>query len=132
MRRVWMILVAAVLLLCSCGYSGNSMNEEKTYMQITQEEAKKMMDAQEDILIVDVREQSEYDEGHVPGAVLLPVGTITEETAASVVADKDTVVLVYCRSGNRSKKAAKALVELGYTQIYEFGGILDWSYEIER
>lgn len=131
MRRVWIIMVTSVLL-CSCGYGGNSMNEENTYMQITQDEAKKMMDEKKDILILDVREQLEYDEGHVPGAVLLPVDTITEETAAGVVADKDTVVLVYCRSGNRSKKAAKALVELGYTQIYEFGGILDWPYAIEK
>ena len=72
MRRVWIIMVTSVLL-CSCGYGGNSMNEENTYMQITQDEAKKMMDEKKDILILDVREQLEYDEGHVPGAVLLPV-----------------------------------------------------------
>ena len=81
---------------------------------------------------MDVREQSEYNEGHVPGAVLLPVGTISEETAAAVIENKDTVVLVYCRSGNRSKTAAQALADLGYTQVYEFGGIRDWPYEVEK
>lgn len=103
---------------------------ENTYQQITQEEAKEMMDTQ-DAIILDVREQSEYDEGHIPGAVLLSVGTITEDAAAAVIPELDSVVLVYCRSGNRSKTASKALVELGYTNIYEFGGITTWPYEVE-
>ena len=89
-----------------------------------------MMDEQ-DVLILDVREQHEYDSGHIPGAVLLPVGTITEETAAQIIAAKDTVVLIYCRSGNRSKQAAAALAELGYPELYEFGGISTWPYEVE-
>ena len=97
-----------VLLICGC--SGKIETEQETeknmYIQITASEAKKMMDEQEEIFILDVREQSEYNEGHVPGAVLLPVGTISEETAAAVIENKDTVVLVYCRSGNRSKTAA--------------------------
>ena len=83
-------------------------------------------------MILDVREQHEYDSGHVPGAVLLPVGTITEDTAAAVIDELDTVVLVYCRSGNRSKTASQALADLGYTNVYEFGGINDWPYEIEE
>ena len=104
---------------------------ENTYQQITQEEAKDMMDAG-DVVVLDVREQSEFDAGHIPGAVLLPVGTITKDTAADVIDDLDTVVLVYCRSGNRSKTASQALVDLGYTNIYEFGGINTWPYEIEK
>ena len=104
---------------------------ESSYQQITQEAAKEMMDTQE-VVILDVREQHEYDSGHIPGAVLLPVGTITEDTAAAVIDDLDTVVLVYCRSGNRSKTASQALVDLGYTNVYEFGGINDWPYEIEE
>ena len=104
---------------------------ENSYQQITQEEAKEMMDTQE-VVILDVREQHEYDSGHVPGAVLLPVGTITEDTAAAVIDELDTVVLVYCRSGNRSKTASQALVDLGYANVYEFGGINDWPYEIEE
>ena len=104
---------------------------ENSYQQITQEAAKEMMDTRE-VLILDVREQHEYDSGHIPGAVLLPVGTITEDTATAVIDDLDTVVLVYCRSGNRSKTASQALVDLGYTNIYEFGGINTWPYEIEK
>ena len=104
---------------------------ENSYQQITQEAAKEMMDTQE-VLILDVREQHEYDSGHISGAVLLPVGTITKDTAAAVIDDLDTVVLVYCRSGNRSKTASQALVDLGYTNIYEFGGINTWPYEIEK
>ena len=103
---------------------------ENSYQQITQEAAKEMMDTQE-VVILDVREQHEYDSGHIPGAVLLPVGTITEDTAASVIDDLDTVVLVYCRSGNRSKTASQALADLGYTNVYEFGGINDWLYEVK-
>ena len=103
---------------------------ESSYQQITQEAAKEMMDTQE-VVILDVREQHEYDSGHIPGAVLLPVGTITEDTAAAVIDDLDTVVLVYCRSGNRSKTASQALADLGYTNVYEFGGINDWSYDVE-
>ena len=103
---------------------------ENSYQQITQEAAKEMMDTQE-VVILDVREQHEYDSGHIPGAVLLPVGTITEDTAAAVIDELDTVVLVYCRSGNRSKTASQALVDLGYTNVYEFGGINDWPYDVE-
>jgi len=103
---------------------------ENSYQQITQEEAKEMMDTQE-VVILDVREQHEYDSGHIPGAVLLPVGTITDDTAAAVIDELDTVVLVYCRSGNRSKTASQALVDLGYTNVYEFGGINDWPYEVD-
>ena len=103
---------------------------ENSYQQITQEAAKEMMDTQE-VVILDVREQHEYDSGHIPGAVLLPVGTITEDTAAAVIDDLDTVVLVYCRSGNRSKTASQALADLGYTNVYEFGGINDWPYGVE-
>ena len=89
-----------------------------------------MMDTQE-VVILDVREQHEYDSGHIPGAVLLPVGTISKDTAAIVIDDLDVTLLVYCRSGRRSKLAAEDLVKLGYTNIKEFGGIIDWPYEVE-
>ena len=104
---------------------------KNTYQQISQEEAKKMMDTQE-VIILDVREQDEFDAGHIPGALLLPVGIISEETAAAVIPERNSVVLVYCRSGNRSKTASGALAELGYTNIYEFGGIHTWPYEVEK
>ena len=128
MKRMLPTVLTILLLFTGCG--GTSM-KENNYQQITQEAAKEMMDTQE-VLILDVREQHEYDSGHIPGAVLLPVGTITKDTAATVIDDLDTVVLVYCRSGNRSKTASQALVDLGYTNIYEFGGINTWPYEIEK
>ena len=118
-------LLLSLLLLAGCG--GNAADG---YQQITQEEAKEMMDNQE-VIILDVREQDEYDSGHSPGAVLLPVGTIDETTAAEVIPEKDATVLVYCRSGNRSKTASSTLAGLGYTNIYEFGGINTWPYETE-
>ena len=124
MKRILPILLS-LLLLTGCG--GNSSDG---YQQITQEEAKEMMGTQE-VIILDVREQDEYDSGHIPGAVLLPVGTIDETTAAEVIPEKDSTVLVYCRSGNRSKTASSTLAELGYTGIYEFGGINTWPYETE-
>ena len=127
MKRMLPMVLTMLLLLAGCG--GNSMNEN-SYQQITQAEAREMMDTQE-VVILDVREQHEYDSGHIPGAVLLPVGTITEDTAAAVIDELDTVVLVYCRSGNRSKTASQALADLGYTNVYEFGGINDWPYGVE-
>ena len=128
MKHVLPMILAILLLLTGCG--GTEM-EKNFYQQITQEEAKRMMDAQEDAVVLDVREQDEYDEKHIPGAVLLPVGSINKETAAAAIPEQDTVVLVYCRSGNRSKTASQTLANLGYTNVYEFGGINDWPYEIE-
>ena len=125
MKRIIPFLLA-LFLLSVCGGTA----ADGSYQQITQEEAKEMMDTQE-VIILDVREQDEYDSGHIPGAVLLPVGTIDEDTAAAVIPGKDSTVLVYCRSGNRSKTASSSLAELGYTNIYEFGGINTWPYETE-
>ena len=127
MKRILALLFAlCLLLLAGCGQQADA-----AYRQISQEEAKEMMDAG-DAVVLDVREQSEYDEGHIPGAVLLPVGSIDEDTAAAVIPEKSAAVLVYCRSGNRSKTAAAALAELGYTDVCEFCGINTWPYEIEQ
>lgn len=126
MKRLFPVLTALLLLLAGCG--GNE--SDGSYQQITQEEAKETMDNQE-VVILDVREQDEYDSGHIPGAVLLPVGTIDKDTAAAVIPEEESIVLVYCRSGNRSKTASSTLAELGYTNIYEFGGINTWPCEIE-
>ena len=124
------ICMLLLLLLTGCQ---TTAGEAAGYQQIKAEEAKQMMEGEtEDFVILDVREQEEYDEAHIPGAVLLPVGMIDEDTAAGVIPEKDTVVLVYCRSGNRSKTASLALAELGYTHVYEFGGIKDWPYETEE
>ena len=87
------------------------------------------MDSEKDRIILDVRSREEYDQGHIPGAILIP-DTEIEAKAADLLPDKDQLILVYCRSGRRSKLAAQSLADLGYTNIREFGGILDWPYEV--
>lgn len=99
-------------------------------MNITAEEAKAIMDSEEGYIILDVRTQEEYDEGHIPGAILIP-NTEIEARAEESLPDKEQLILVYCRSGRRSKMATEILAELGYTNIREFGGIIDWPYEVE-
>ena len=123
-------LLLAVMLLTACNHVKEN-DREVTYMNITAEEAKRIMDNEEGYIILDVRAQEEYDEGHIPGAILIP-HTEIEARAEEVLTDKDQLILVYCRSGRRSKIAAEALVELGYTNIKEFGGIIDWPYEVEK
>lgn len=108
----------------------NQASQEATYDQITQEEAKNLMDTEPDALILDVRTEEEYASGHIPGAICIPNETI-DDTITAQLPDKDQLILIYCRSGNRSKQASEKLVNLGYTNIKEFGGINTWSYEIE-
>ena len=122
-------LLLAVMLLTACGQDTET-NQEAAYMNITAEEAKQIMDSEEGYIILDVRTQEEYDEGHIPGAIVIPHEKIYQQ-AEEVLTDKDQLILVYCRSGRRSKIAAEALAELGYTNIREFGGIIDWPYEVE-
>ena len=100
-------------------------------MNITAEEARQIMDSEEGYVILDARTQEEYDQGHIPGAIVISHEEIAEK-AEEVLTDKDQLILDYCRSGRRSKIAAEALAELGYTNIREFGGIIDWPYEVER
>lgn len=105
--------------------------EKTMYQQITAEEAKNIMDSNDNFIILDVREQDEFDAGHIPGAILIPYTEI-EKKAAEMLPDKAQLILVYCRSGRRSKIASESLVKLGYTNIKEFGGIIDWHYEITQ
>ena len=123
-------LFLAVMLLTACGQA-NKNGQGAVYVNITAEEAKEIMDSSEGYIILDVRTQEEYDQGHIPGAILIP-NTEIEARAEDELPDKDQLILVYCRSGNRSKKAAEILVELGYTNIKEFGGIIDWPYEVTK
>lgn len=101
------------------------------YEQISPEDAKRIMDSGEECIILDVREQNEYDEGHIKDAILIPYTEI-EDKAETVLLNKNEQILVYCRSGRRSKIAAESLARLGYTNVKEFGGIIDWRYEIEK
>lgn len=109
--------------------SSNALQADSAYHKITAEESKKMMD-KGNVTILDVRTEEEYAEKHIPDAVLIPVGSI-EENAQEILTDKDEILLVYCRTGKRSKQASEKLIELGYTQVYDFGGITDWPYETE-
>lgn len=127
-------IAACIYLLTGCGRQNAGLQKEDNvnveYKQITQEEAKRIMDEESGFVILDVREQDEFDAGHIPGAVLLPY-TKTEELAGELLKDKDQQILVYCRSGRRSKIAAESLSDMGYTDVKEFGGIIDWPYETE-
>ena len=123
-------LLLAVMLLTACGQDKEN-DQGAVYVNITAEEAKKIMDSEEGYIILDVRTREEYDEGHIPGAIQISHEEIAEK-AEEVLPDKDQLILVYCRSGRRSEIAAEALVELGYTNIKEFGGIIHWPYEIEQ
>ena len=107
-----------------------TIHPEAIYMNITAAQAKEIMDTQTGYIILDTRTQEEYDEGHIPGAILIPYDEIAEK-ADAMLTDRNQLLLVYCRSGRRSKIAAQTLVELGYTNIREFGGIIDWPYEVE-
>ena len=129
MKNILTLSLLAVLLFTGCGQS-TTQTKEAAYMNITAEEAKKLMDTEEGYVILDVRTQEEYDTAHIPGAILIP-NTEIEARAEVELPDKDQLILVYCRSGNRSKQASEILVQLGCTNIREFGGINDWPYETE-
>ena len=113
------------------GCVGCSDGGSATYEQIIRAEAKALMDSESGYIIIDARTQEEYDEGHIPGAILIPEYEIADR-AEKELPDKDQLILVYCRSGRRSKIAAEELVKLGYTNVKEFGGIIDWEYEIVK
>ena len=103
-----------------------------TYKMVSMAEGLEIAKNNPDAIIVDVRRDDEYKAGHIPGAILLTMETITAETAAKVLPDKDQMILIYCRSGRRSKISAQTLLELGYTNLIEFGGILDYKGKIEK
>lgn len=101
---------------------------ECDHRRVSFETAKEIMDAEPEHLILDVREEEEYITGHADGAVLFPVDTITAESAAELIPSKNTPLLVYCRSGRRSRQAAETLASLGYTRIYDIGCLIGWPY----
>ena len=130
MRKIKRLLplVLSLMLLSSCG---NAVSSSSGYRQISMDEAVKMMKDEKNYIILDVRRPDEYAEGHIPGAINVPneeIGT----AEISELPDKSQLILVYCRSGRRSKEASEMLVGLGYTNIVEFGGINDWTGEIEK
>ena len=115
-----------LFMFSSCG-----AHKELTYEQISPEQAKALLESEENYIIIDARTEEEYDAGHIPGAILIPEYEIATR-AESELPDKNQLILVYCRSGRRSKIASEELVKLGYTNVKEFGGIIDWKYEIVK
>lgn len=106
-------------------------NAKVNYQQISAQEAKNLMDTEKNYIILDTRTQEEFAEGHIENAILIPHYEISEK-AETLLTDKNQLILVYCRSGNRSKQASQALADLGYTNVKEFGGIIDWEYGIVK
>ena len=131
-RFLMMILAAAAVLgLAGCGNKDageESAADENSYVQISMEEAVAMMEEETDYVILDVRTPEEFAQKHIPGAVNVPNEEIGDDEIAELP-DKEQLILVYCRSGNRSKQASEKLAALGYTNVYEFGGINDWTGE---
>jgi len=133
MKKIIAMLAACALLLGGCGGKGQIMDGPdmvRSFTQISQEEAKEMMARDDGHVILDVRRFDEFDAGHIPGAVCIPNESITD-TQPEGLPDLDQIILVYCRSGRRSKEAAQKLFDIGYSRVYEFGGIIDWTGEIE-
>lgn len=126
-----MVLAFAIPFACVGCSDGEGSSTPISYTQISQAEAWKLMQTENGYIIIDARTQSEYDEGHIPGAILIPEYEIASR-AENELLDKNQLILVYCRSGRRSKIAAEELVKLGYTNVKEFGGIIDWEYEIVK
>lgn len=124
-----LFIMFSLFVPCLSACSDNNVkNEPVTYEQISPETAKEIMDTQQDYVIIDARTQEEFDQGHIDGAILIPEYEIADR-AENELKDKNQLILVYCRSGRRSKIASEALVQLGYTNVKEFGGIIDWPYE---
>ena len=137
MKKLFVIfLICGVMALSACGAVDNDeittiQAEAVTYISVSGKEAKQRMETEQDYIILDVRTQEEFDAGHIPGAVLIPDYEI-QQRAEKELTDKNQLILVYCRSGRRSKLASQALADMGYTNVVEFGGINDWEYETER
>ena len=137
----WICLIAAILLVGSflgCSNKNVETNKEvltiqnkASFSNITPEEAKKRLDSEKGIILLDVRTKEEYETGHIKDSKLMPVDTLKEESVKSLL-DKDATIYVYCRSGNRSVTAANILVEQGYKNVYNLGGISNWPYDVVK
>ena len=130
MKKLKGLIIMLLISLSLFGMTACDGGNEKssTYEQITAEQAKTIMDAEKDYIIIDARTEEEFAEGHIEGAILIPEYEIAER-AEKELPYKERLILVYCRSGRRSKIASEELVKLGYTNVKEFGGIIDWPYK---
>ena len=132
MKKFKGLILMLTISLSIFGLTACQGNENNlAYEQITQQQAKEIMDTEKDYIIIDARTKEEFDEGHIEGAIMIPEYEIADK-AEKELPDKNALILVYCRSGRRSKIASEELVKLGYTNVKEFGGIIDWPYEIVK
>lgn len=132
MKKRGLLLLAGLLLLTGCSGAGQIMDGPdmvNSYRQIDQETAKQMMEQDDGHIIVDVRRLDEFEEGHIPGAICIPNESIETEMPEELP-NRSQTILIYCRSGRRSKEAAEKLFSMGYANVYEFGGILDWTGKV--
>ena len=140
MKRIVMSIITVCMFIPFSNCAQNKQNtknesaETKTsvaeYRKISAQEAKIMLDENPDAILLDVRSEAEFKEQHIKGAILFPVAEIKGK-AANKLPDKNALILIYCRSGIRSKDAANQLISIGYTNVYDFGGIIGWPYETE-
>lgn len=130
MKKVKGLIIMLLISLSLFGMTacGGENGKPSTYEQITAEQAKTIMDTEKDFYLIDARTEEEFAEGHIENAILIPEYEIATR-AEKELPDKEQLILVYCRSGRRSKIASEELVKLGYTNVKEFGGIIDWPYE---
>ena len=133
MKKVKGLIIMLLISLSLFGMTAcdGENGKASTYEQITAEQAKTIMDTEKDYVIIDARTEDEFAEGHIENAILIPEYEISER-AEKELPDKEQLILVYCRSGRRSKIASEELVKLGYTNVKEFGGIIDWPYDIVK
>ena len=129
MRKI--IILIALCFLCGCAKQEDHKAESPAFISISSDEAMKMLQENESYILLDVRTMEEYKEGHIKDAICIPNETI-DDTVVDTLTDMDQLIFVYCRSGRRSKEAAQKLVDMGYTKIYDIGGIIDWKGEIEK
>lgn len=140
MKRILTILLIATVMITGCAVQTQvttlqsttvESQEKAEYIKITAQEAKGIMDTEENVAIVDVRTEEEFKQGYIPNAILIP-DTQIRSLAPDLLPDFDQTILVYCRSGNRSRAASRILIDMGYAKVLDFGGILDWPFEIVK
>lgn len=125
------ILFVGILSLISCGKNEEAITEVAAFSKISSEDAKKIIDEEKNIVIIDVRTEDEYNSGHIKNSILIPVNDLKDK-AENILKDKNQKILIYCRTGNRSNTAGKILDEMGYSNIYDFGGINSWEYGLVK
>lgn len=131
MNKVIIGLIIVGVLSSLLGCASDNGNAEGSYKNIKPAEAKELLNSEKSAVLLDVRTQQEYNEGHIPNSLLIPLDGL-KESVESKIPDKEAKTLIYCRSGSRSKQAADILISKGYKNVYNLGGIIDWPYEIEK